>query len=174
MAGEISPKNRSPEATPDPTESSRWRPLHHLIRSMDNEIARIYSERGVTGLTSRQVKPIVRLHRLGPMTIGELASTLDVTHSAASQTVSALSRSGYVRIKPGPDARTRSVMLTPKGRELVPLLEAEWKATEAAIAELEGEVAHDMGRIALDFRAALEKESFHDRISKHLGAPDGG
>jgi DNA-binding MarR family transcriptional regulator len=143
-----------------------------VIRGMDNDIARIYAERGVTGITSRQVKPIVRLDRLGPLTIGQLAENLDVTHSAASQTVAALARAGYVRTKPGPDARTRVVTLTPKGRALVPLLEAEWRATEAAIADLEDEIPHPISEVVLDIQKALAQRSFHDRILEHLEDAD--
>jgi DNA-binding MarR family transcriptional regulator len=143
-----------------------------MIRAMDNDIARIYAERGVTGITPRQVMPIVRLERLGPMTIGQLAENLNVTHSAASQTVAALGRAGYVRTKPGPDARTRVVTLTPKGRALVPLFEAEWRATEAAIAELEHEVPHPISHVVPDLQKALTQRSFYDRILEHLEDED--
>ena len=123
---------------PDPTEQSRWRPFHLLIRQMDNDIARIYEDREVAGITPRHVMPLIRLAHVGSMTIRELSSVLGVTHSAASQTVSALSRAGYVRSKRGADARTRTIALTPRGRALIPLLEAEWRATEAAISEPRG------------------------------------
>jgi len=154
--------------TPDPTEKSRWRPLGLLLRSMDADIARIYAEREVTGITPRHVLPLIRLSHVGPMTIRELASVLQVTHSAASQTVSALSRAGYVRSKPGADARTRTIALTPKGRALVPLLEAEWRATEAAITEIDSEVPCPMSQVVTEIGAALERKSFYDRILEHL------
>jgi DNA-binding MarR family transcriptional regulator len=157
--------------TPDPTEQGRWRQLHSILRTMDGDIARIYSDREVTGITPSQVLPLVRLARVGPMTIREMSSMLGVSHSSASQTVSALARAGYVRSKPGTDARTRTIALTAKGRALIPLLEAEWRATEAAIAELEDEIPYPMSQAARDIGSALERRSFYERVSGHLADP---
>jgi DNA-binding MarR family transcriptional regulator len=136
---------------------------------MDNDIARIYEDRDVTGITPRHVLPLIKLARSGPMSIRELSSALGVTHSAASQTVSALRRAGYVRATTGTDARTKSIGLTAKGRGLVPLLESEWRATEAAIAELETEIPYPLSQVARDIEQALSRHSFHSRISGHLG-----
>ncbi len=48
---------------------------------------------------------------------------------------------GLVESIPGPDARSRIVALTPAGRELVPLLRAEWAEGPLAAVpvEVEGE-----------------------------------
>jgi hypothetical protein len=50
----------------------------------------------------------------------------------------------------------------------VPFLEAEWRATEAAVAELEAEVPYPMTRVVADLTAALDRRSFLDRITHHL------
>jgi DNA-binding MarR family transcriptional regulator len=152
----------------DPTEQSRWRPFHLVVRQMDIDIGRIYEEREVAGVTPRHVMPLIRLAHVGSMTIRELASVLGVTHSAASQTVAALSRAGYVRSKPGSDARTRTIALTARGRALIPLLEAEWRATEAAIAELEAEIPYPLSQLARDLEVALSRRSFYERVSARL------
>lgn len=47
--------------------------------------------------------------------------SLDLTHSAVSQTVAALRAEGLVVTVPGPDARTRVVELTERAKELVAL-----------------------------------------------------
>jgi DNA-binding MarR family transcriptional regulator len=154
--------------SPDPTEQSLWRPLHRTLRAIDAEIGRIYSERQVPDLTPRQVLPLIRIGRRGPMTVSELASNFDVTHSAASQTAASLVKSGYARMKAGTDARTRQIALTAKGRALLPLLEAEWRATEAALAELESEIPYPLSQAARDLQEALARRSFYERISEHL------
>jgi DNA-binding MarR family transcriptional regulator len=153
---------------PDPTEQSRWRPFHQLVRHMDNDLGRIYVDRAVTGITPRHVMPLIRLAYVGEITIRQLASELGVTHSAASQTVAALSRAGYVRTEKGADARTRTVTLTDTGRALIPLFEAEWRATEAAIAELEEEIPYPLSQVARDLEAALAERSFYQRVTAHL------
>ncbi len=107
------------------------------------------------------------------MTIQELAARLDVTHSAMSQTVSALRREGLVRSTPGADARTREVALTERGRQLVPFLEAEWRATERAVAQIEAEIPYALSQVVRDIEAALARRSFHDRIVEQLGEGPG-
>lgn len=153
---------------PDPTEQSRWRPLRLLLAAMDRDIGRLYEERALEMVRPRFVMPLIRLGRSGPMTIRQLAAGLDVTHSAMSQTVSALRRDGLVRTVAGSDARTREVTLTAKARELVPFLEAEWRATERAVAELEDEIPYALSQIVKDIEGALERRSFHDRIVDSL------
>jgi DNA-binding MarR family transcriptional regulator len=154
--------------TQDPTEESLWRPLRDLLDLMDDDIARLYAERGVHGVRPRFSKALIKLAHLGPLSIKELAQAVEVTHSAMSQTVAALRGHGLVRVRPGEDARTRTVELTDQGRGVVPFLEAEWRATEAAVAELEAEVPYPLTAVVRDLRTALARRSFHDRIIGHL------
>jgi DNA-binding MarR family transcriptional regulator len=156
----------------DPTEESRWRPLRVLLSSMDAEIAALYEERGVVGIRPRHAMPLIRLGRRGAMTVRELASALDVTHSAASQTVTALRRAGFVTSAAGADARTREVRLTERAKKLLPFLAAEWRATERALAELEAEIPYPLSQVVRDLEAALARRSFHDRILDQLASPE--
>jgi DNA-binding MarR family transcriptional regulator len=94
-----------------------------------------------------------------------------VTHSAASQTVTAMRNSGLVATTPGRDARKRQVSLTDRGREMVPFLEAEWRATERALADLETEVPYPLTRVVDDMAQALRRRPFLDRIREHLDEP---
>jgi len=159
-----------PASTPsdDPTRSSALRPLKLLLDAMDDDIARLYAQRGVAGVRPRFSMTLIRLHHLGPLTIRQLAAEVEVTHSAMSQTITAMRREGLVQSSPGTDARTRTVALTDKGRAQVPFLEAEWRATEAAVAELESEVPYPLTRVVADLAAALDRRSFLDRITRHL------
>jgi DNA-binding MarR family transcriptional regulator len=144
--------------------------LRVLLEAMDDDIARLYDERGVAGIRPRFAMPLIRLDRGGAMTIRRLAEALGVTHSAMSQTVSALQRRGLVRSTPGADARTREVALTPRARKVVPFLESESRATEQAVAELEAEIPYALSQVVRDLEAALTRRSFHDRIARHLVA----
>jgi DNA-binding MarR family transcriptional regulator len=155
----------------DPTLRSALRPLRQLLNAMDDEIARLYAERGVDGVRPRFTMALIRLHHRGPMTVKELAEQVDVTHSAMSQTLTAMRAAGLVETTPGRDARTRRIALTAKGADLVPFLEAEWRATEAAFAALEAELPYPLTRVVADMAAALERRSFFDRITEHLELP---
>ncbi|WP_037335513.1 MarR family winged helix-turn-helix transcriptional regulator [Saccharomonospora piscinae] len=152
---------------PDPTDVGYWRPLRRLQEAMDAEIARLYAERGIS-VRPRHTMPLIRLGRRGPMTIRDLARSVEVTHSAMSQTVSALKRDGLVTTRPGADARTRLVELTDAARELLPFLEAEWRATEEAIAELDAELPYSLHDVVRDMERALRARSFRDRIADRI------
>jgi DNA-binding MarR family transcriptional regulator len=154
----------------DPTEQSRWRPWRLLQAGMDADIARLYAEARVTGLKPGFVMELLRLHARGPMTITELACSVQRSHSAISQKVAAMRAAGLVRTVTGPDARSKRVTLTARARRIAGLLAAEWRATEAAVAEIEAEIPYPLSRVVTDIEAALARRSFHDRIAEKLAA----
>jgi DNA-binding MarR family transcriptional regulator len=87
-----------------------------------------------------------------------------------SQKVAAMRAAGLVRTSPGADARSKKVALTAKSKRVVDRLAAEWRATEATVAELEGEIPYPLSRVVTDIRLALHRNSFHDRIAEKLAA----
>lgn len=160
-------------ALADPTEQSRWRPVRLLLDAMDADIGKIYAARQISGLKPSFVMELLRLHARGPMTITELADSVQRTHSATSQKVAAMRAAGLVRTVPGTDARSKKVTLTAKARRIVGLLAAEWRATEAAVAALEADIPYPLSQVVSDIQAALRRRSFHDRILDHLASdPD--
>jgi DNA-binding MarR family transcriptional regulator len=159
-------------AAADPTEHSRWRPLRLLQAAMDADIARVHADAQVEGLKPSHVMELLRLHARGPMTITELAESVQLTHSAVSQKVAALRAAGWVRTTPGADARSKKVMLTLKAARMAGRLAAEWRATEAAIAELEAEIPYPLSQVVTDLEEALRRKSFHDRIAEKLAEDD--
>ena len=158
----------------DPTEQGgAWRPLRILLAAMDADIARIYAEAQITGFTPSMVMELLRLHARGPMTITELAESVHRTHSGTSQKVAAMRAAGLVRTTTGADARTRKITLTAKARRIIGKLAAEWRATNAAVADIENEIPYPLGKVAADIEAVLQRKSFHDRIVEKLASdPD--
>lgn len=156
----------------DPTTAEGyWRPLRTLQQEMDDAISRLYALRDVVGVRPRFAYPLIRLAHTGPLTIRDLAESLDMTHSAVSQTLTAMRKEGLVDTVPGPDARTRVVDLTDKGRGLVPFLEAEWRATEEAAEELDAELPFRLADYIAAIRERLTERSFADRIAARLDHP---
>jgi DNA-binding MarR family transcriptional regulator len=166
--GAAQPGAADPAGPADPTEQSLWRPLRLLQAAMDADIGRIYTEAQIVGLKPSFVMELIRLQARGPMTITELAVSVQRTHSATSQKVAAMRAAGLVRTTTGADARSKKVTLTAKSRRIAGRLAAEWRATEAAIAELEAEIPYPLSRVVTDIEAALERTSFHDRIAAKL------
>jgi DNA-binding MarR family transcriptional regulator len=156
----------------DPTEHSRWRPFRLLQEAMDADIGRVYAEAHISGLKPSFVMELLRLHARGPMTITELAESVQRSHSAISQKVAAMRAAGLVRTTAGPDARSKKVTLTAKARRMTGQLAAEWRATEAAIAEIEAEIPYPLSRAVTDIEEALRRKSFHDRIIEKLASDD--
>jgi DNA-binding MarR family transcriptional regulator len=157
-------------SAPDPTEHSHWRPLRLLQAAMDADIARIYAEAQISGLKPSFVMELLRLHARGPMTITELARSVQLTHSAVSQKVAAMHTAGWVQTTTGADARSKKVTLTAKARRITGRLAAEWRATEAAIAEIETEIPYPLSQVVTDIEQALRRKSFHDRIAQKLAS----
>lgn len=149
----------------DPTTAGLWRPIRLLLAAMDDDIARLYAG---TDIKPSYVMELLRLHHAGPMTIRELADSVQRTHSALSQKIAAMKAAGLVTTAPGQDARTKKITLTPKATAMVDRLAAEWRATEAVVVELEAEVPYPLNRVVADIEAALERKSFHDRIAEKL------
>ena len=82
--------------------------------------------------------------------IRQLAQEVEVTHSAMSQTVTAMRAEGLVETAPGEDARTRTVALTEQGRALVPFLDDEWRATERAAWIAASAAAESPARVSIN------------------------
>ena len=161
---------------PDLVEESTWRPIRLLMSAMDRDIATLYEDTGISGFRPRFSPALIKLSRKGPMSIRALADAVEVTHSAMSQTVSAMRKAGFVTTGATTDGRARVVRLTAKARRLVPFLEAEWRATERSLIELEAEIPYPLTQVVQDIERALERRSFGERLRHHLAehADEGG
>jgi DNA-binding MarR family transcriptional regulator len=148
--------------------------LRHVLDLLDGDVARVYADLGLAGYRPR-FSPVVRaLVALGPSSIRDIARAIGVTHSAASQTVSQMSRNGLVALEPGEDARQRIVRLTDKARSLRPIIDAEWAATGAAVASLDAELPVPLAEMLAAILAAVERRPMRDRIAaaaRELGDP---
>lgn len=160
----------------DPTRRpGRWGRLFAVLRDTDSAIESLYAAQGISGVRSRFVLPLLRLAHEGPATVSALAASLGRSHSAVSQTVAAMRREGLVDSAPGPDARTRVVRLSARGRQIVPVLAAEWRATEAAVAELDDETDRALSGAAERVAGALARRPMAERLRAHLeSAEDDG
>jgi DNA-binding MarR family transcriptional regulator len=139
--------------------------LRHLLELLDGEVAAVERELGLVDYRPRY-SPVVRaLVAGGPMPIREVARAVGVTHSAASQTVAQMARAGWVRLEPGPDARQRIVHLASRTQALLPVITAEWVATEAAMRELDAELPVPFAEFLMVTMQALERRPLRQRIA---------
>jgi DNA-binding MarR family transcriptional regulator len=88
-----------------------------------------------------------------------------VTHSAASQTAAQMARHGLLTMERGADARQRIARLTARARALLPLIEAEWAATDTAAAELEAELPAALTQVLQAAERAVLSRPMRRRIA---------
>lgn len=144
--------------------------MRHLLDSMESDIARYYADHGLTDYRPR-FSPVIRhLTSAGPTSIRGLAEAIGVTHSAASQTVAQLVKTGYLRLEADDDARRRIAHLTPRAEAAMQVIEAEWAATTAAIRGLDEELPVPLGAMLVQLREALARRSFGDRMREQSTA----
>jgi DNA-binding MarR family transcriptional regulator len=144
--------------------------LRGLLEAMDRDVALALADLGITDYRTRYSAVIRLIASSGAATIGDIAGALGVTHSAASQTVAEMERRGLLALRSGADARQRRVTLTAKTKRLLPAIDAEWDATDAASAALEAELPYPLGQLIDDLAAALEQRSFRHRIADAAAA----
>lgn len=131
---------------------------------LEGDVAKFDADLGLADYRPR-FSPVVRaLVALGPSPIRDLARAISVTHSAASQTVAQMSRSGLVTLEPGADARQRIVRLTARAEDMLPTIEAEWAVTEAAVRELEAELPFPLSDTLAAILRAVQRRSLRQRL----------
>lgn len=140
-----------------------------MLQDMDADVALALADLGLTDYRTRYSGVIRFVDQRGPSAIRDIAERLGVTHSAASQTVAEMERRGLLVMRAGSDARERLVRLTAKTRKLLPAINAEWDATDAAAAALDAELPYPLGRLLDDLAAALQRRRFRARIADAAG-----
>lgn len=146
--------------------------LRRLLDQMDGDIAGVLADLGLPDYKPRFSVYLRAIAALGPAPIRDLATATGVTHSAASQTVAEMSRQGLVELRPGTDGRQRIVHLTDRARTILPTIEAEWDATACAAGELDAELPFPLRELVPAVAAALDRQSFRDRILTSAWARD--
>jgi DNA-binding MarR family transcriptional regulator len=138
--------------------------LRHLTELLDGAVGEAY--RSLPVEYRPRYTPIVRiLIEQGPSSLRAIASRAGITHSAVSQTVAQMIRSDLVSLRPGDDARERIVALTPAAKAAIPALKRQWAATNAAARALDEELSMPLSSLLREAIAALEKQSFPQRLA---------
>jgi DNA-binding MarR family transcriptional regulator len=142
--------------------------LRRLSERIDRDGSRIYAAQDIR-FEQRWYGLLNQLIVNGPMSIGDIAQALRITHVSVSQASRSLEAAGIITSAASPDdARRRQLTLTAKGNALVAELSPLWLAFNAAAEELNaeaGDVAHLLDRLD----DALARKSLFDRIAEKAG-----
>ncbi len=149
-----------------------WRsllsPLGRSLSAMEADILQLYKERGLADYRGNWSPVLLSLADTPGQTIKELAELHGVSHATMSQRIAGMVKAGLVRTEPGPDARTRQVVITAAGNDQVAFARSEWDATERAIAELDEELRGRLVRVGPELAKALQRRPFRDRLRDQL------
>lgn len=142
--------------------------LRRASERMDYDARRIYAANGVN-FEQRWYGLINQLMLHGPMSVGDIAAELRITHVSVSQSSRSLEKAGIIASEVDPaDGRRRRLSLTAKGRALIAELTPLWQAFNAVAGELNAEAGN---LVALLDRLddALERKSMFHRIAEKAG-----
>ena len=102
-----------------------------------------------------------------PCPMRTLVERLGVSQSAVSQTVAEMVRRGLIIVDRDPlDARSRRIDLTAKAREILPVVQRCWDATEAVSATLDQDLGMSLPTILAKAITALERRALGERIEE--------
>jgi DNA-binding MarR family transcriptional regulator len=139
-------KRNSPKEKPEQTgvvDSSAFdrSPCNNLaLRQAARHVSQIYDRHmAEAGLRGSQYSILAKLGRLGPQPIGRLAETMVMERTALGRALGPLERDKLIKIGPGPDARTRSVALTPAGETRLKEAAVHWRKAQKAFEQAFGE-----------------------------------
>jgi len=142
--------------------------LRHLLELLDGDVALVYAESGLSDYRPRYTPVVRALEALGPASIKAIADHARISHSAVSQTVAQMRKAGLLITRTGSDAREREVAMSPSLQDHLPLLHAQWRATNSAAAALDAELSQALTAVIDEAISALERRSFRQRIARHL------
>lgn len=109
--------------------------------------------------------PVLRtLMAQGPCRIKDLALACGLSHSALSQTVSAMVRDGWLHTANGDDGRERILQLSPRAQRAIPVLQAQWQATAVAARSLDADLGQSLEQVLREALVALEQRPFAQRL----------
>lgn len=145
--------------------------LRRASERIDRDGTRVYASRDVR-FEQRWYGVLRQLVEQGPMSVGDVAAVLRITHVSVSEASRSMEKAGLIASAPSPqDGRRRVLTLTDQGRALVTELTPLWEAFNEAARELNDE-AGDLVKLLDRLDDALDRRSLYDRILDRLPKPD--
>ena len=143
--------------------------LRRLSAAVDADARRLYAEFGVD-FEQRWLGILDLLSSHGPLTVGQLATSLGVSHPSVSQSRESLLKAGLIDWEADElDRRRRRLRLTRAGEALVRRLRPLWGALDQAAIELDRDAGHVVAALKA-LEQALQADSLYARASRIMAA----
>jgi len=139
--------------------------LRRLSERLDRDVRELYRLNGVEFEPS-WYPVFIALSEIGPMSVGDLAARMRITHAAVSQIRAKLLKAGLVRVRAdAEDQRRQMLQLTEKGRALANRLHPLWAAIAQTTERLCRDFAPDLLAQLTAIDVALDQRSLLDRVT---------
>ena len=92
------------------------------------------------GIRVTQFTILTNLMLRGPMTVGTLAASIGVERTTLTRNLALIEREGWVRLRPGEDARSRVVSMTTAGVRKIEIAYPAWRQAQSAVSKAVGAV----------------------------------
>lgn len=104
------------------------------LRQLTRRVTQFYdAEMGKTGLKTTQYSLLSHVLKLGPVRPGELARAMTMDASTLTRNLKPLIDAGWVAVTAGPDARSRTITITPAGRALREAARSDWQRAQKGL-----------------------------------------
>ena len=138
--------------------------LRRLSDQIDRDCGKLYALHGVT-FEQRWFGVLRQLELNGPLSVGNLATLLGITHVSVIQTCQSMKKAGLISsTSSSKDARVRNIRLTKKAQTLIRELAPLWVKISVAGDQL-NEEAGDVIALLDRLDEALKERSLLDRVS---------
>lgn len=159
--------NHLPDYVTEAGPSAIGARLRRLSAALDADARRLYADNGIA-FEQRWLGLLDLLSSHGPLTVGELAASLGISHPSVSQSRQSLAQAGLIAWeKDERDLRRRRLRLTREGKALVERLRPIWRALDDAAVELDRDADHATAALAR-LEAALRTRSIYERAKERL------
>ena len=143
--------------------------LRRLSAWVDGDARRLYADFGVA-FEQRWLGLLDLLARHGPLTVGELAEALGISHPSVSQSRQSLAKAGLIAWEAdAADQRRRKLRLTAAGHNLVAGLAPLWAALDEAAIEIDREAGEAVAALAR-LEAVLRARPLYERVTARLAS----
>src|SRR6202008_2419476 len=111
--------------------------LRRIGEKLQSEGDKIYSELGINFKASWFATYHTLVNAGKPLTMQDITASIGFTHITVKNIVREMKQNGLVKIKPNPDdARSKHVVLTTKGHNLLPKLQPVWLSISKGLEDL--------------------------------------
>ncbi|WP_328185124.1 MarR family winged helix-turn-helix transcriptional regulator [Marinobacter sp. OP 3.4] len=123
--------------------SNKARPqgcTNYRIRQLMRQVSQFYdAELGQAGLKGTQYALMAHVIQLGPVRPGDLARAMKMDASTLTRNLKPLLDAGWLAQSPGPDRRSRTIVITDDGRQKWHQAREHWKRAQQRINGMLGE-----------------------------------